>query len=76
MGDITTDTKKTQRIIRSHFKNLYSTKLENLVQVSSLMLPKIRLSGLGFSSVIERLPSKHKALGSVLSSEKKKKKTK
>jgi hypothetical protein len=30
--------------------------------------------GWGFSSVVEHLPSKHKALGSVLSSGKKKKK--
>ena len=27
-GDITTDTEEIQRIIRSYFKNLYSTKLE------------------------------------------------
>jgi len=32
--------------------------------------------GWGFSSVVEPLPSKHKALGSVSSSEKKKKKEK
>jgi len=32
--------------------------------------------GWGFSSVVERLPSKRKALGSVLSSEKKKRKKK
>jgi len=32
------------------------------------------LGGWGFSSVVERLPSKRKALGSVPSSEKKKKK--
>ena len=28
-GDIITDTEETQRIIRSYFKNLYSTKVEN-----------------------------------------------
>jgi len=30
------------------------------------------IRGLGFNSVVEQLPSKHKALGLVLSSEKKK----
>ena len=29
-GDITTDTEKIQRTIRSYFKSLYSTKLETL----------------------------------------------
>jgi hypothetical protein len=29
-GDRTTGTKKTQRITRSYFKNLYSKKLKNL----------------------------------------------
>jgi hypothetical protein len=28
-GDITTNTNKIQRIIREHFENLYSSKLEN-----------------------------------------------
>jgi hypothetical protein len=37
-------------------------------------LIKKLLGGWGFSSVVERLPSKPKALGSVLSSRKKKKK--
>jgi len=37
---------------------------------------KSRPGGWGFSSVVERLPSKRKALGSVPSSEKKKKKKK
>ena len=29
-GNITTDTKEIQRILRSYYKNLYSTKLENI----------------------------------------------
>jgi len=33
---------------------------------------EVRLAGWGFSSVVERLPRKRKALGSVPSSEKKK----
>jgi len=37
---------------------------------------KVLAGGWGFSSVVERLPSKLKALGSVLSSKKKKKKKK
>jgi len=37
---------------------------------------KILVTGWGFSSVVERLPSKHKALGSVPSSEKRKEKKK
>jgi len=37
---------------------------------------KVRACSWGFSSVLEPLPSKHKALGSVLSSKKKKKKRK
>ena len=28
-GDITTDTEEIQRIIRSYYKSLYATKLEN-----------------------------------------------
>jgi len=39
-------------------------------------LKKPKLGGWGFSSVVERLPSKPKALGSVSSSEKKKEKEK
>jgi hypothetical protein len=37
---------------------------------------QLNFEGWGFSSVVERLPSKHKALGSVLSSGKKKEKKK
>jgi len=36
----------------------------------------MKITGWGFSSVVEHLPSKRKALGSVLSSRKKKKKRK
>ena len=34
-GDITTDTKEIQKIIRTYFKNLYSTKLENLKEMNT-----------------------------------------
>ena len=41
--DITTDMEEIQRIIRSHFKNLYSTILENKGngQLSGYHLPKL-----------------------------------
>jgi len=44
-------------------------------QTHTLVYLKIKNRGRGFSSVVERLPSKRKALGSVPSSEKKKSKT-
>jgi hypothetical protein len=36
-GDIITDTKEIQRIIRSYHKNLYSTKLENLNKMDDFL---------------------------------------
>ena len=43
IGDITTDMEEIQRIIRSYFKNLYSTKLENLKDnfLDKYHLPKL-----------------------------------
>ena len=44
--DLTTDTKEIQNIIRSFFKNLYSTKLENLKEMnnfSQIPLIKVKL---------------------------------
>ena len=41
---------------------------------SELFRSKVYIWGWGFSSAVERLPSKHKALGSVLSSEEEEKK--
>ncbi|KAL6082836.1 hypothetical protein STEG23_030388 [Scotinomys teguina] len=45
IGDITTDNEEIQRIIRSYFKNLYSTKLENLEKMDEFMdryhIPKL-----------------------------------
>lgn len=35
--DKTKDTKKMQRIIRIYFKNLYSTKLENLKEMDNFL---------------------------------------
>ena len=44
-GDITTDTEEIQRIIKSYFENLYSTKLENLKEIDNFLdkyhLPKL-----------------------------------
>ncbi|KAL6067917.1 hypothetical protein STEG23_022533, partial [Scotinomys teguina] len=44
-GDITTDNEEIQRIIRSCFKNLYSTKLENLEEMDKFLdryhIPKL-----------------------------------
>ena len=36
-GDITTDMEEIQRIIRSYFENLYSTKLENLKEMDNFL---------------------------------------
>ena len=32
-GDITTDKEEIQRIVRSYYKNLYATKLENVKEM-------------------------------------------
>jgi RNA-binding protein YlmH len=44
-GDIITDTEEIQRIIRSYFKNLYSTKLENLKEMD-IFLDRCHISKL------------------------------
>ncbi|KAL6071572.1 hypothetical protein STEG23_024543, partial [Scotinomys teguina] len=36
IGDITTNNEEIQRIIRSYFKNLYSTKLKNLEEIGQI----------------------------------------
>ncbi|KAL6064533.1 hypothetical protein STEG23_016378 [Scotinomys teguina] len=45
IGDITTDNEEIQRIIRSYFNNLYSTKLENLEEMDKFLdryhIPKL-----------------------------------
>ncbi|KAL6083999.1 hypothetical protein STEG23_002518 [Scotinomys teguina] len=45
IGDITTDNEEIQRIIRSYFKNLYSTKLGNLEEMDKFLdryhIPKL-----------------------------------
>ncbi|KAL6087104.1 hypothetical protein STEG23_036794 [Scotinomys teguina] len=45
IGDITTDNEESQRIIKSYFKNLYSTKLENLEEMDKFLdryhIPKL-----------------------------------
>ena len=37
-GNITADTEKIQRIIRSYYNNLYSTKLENVKEMDSILV--------------------------------------
>ena len=36
-GDITMDTEEIQRLIRSYFKNMNSTKLENLEEMNNFL---------------------------------------
>ena len=36
-GDITTETEENQEIIRSYYKSLYSTKLENLEEMNEFL---------------------------------------
>jgi hypothetical protein len=36
-GDITTETEEIQKIIRSFYKSLYSTNLENLDEMDNLL---------------------------------------
>ena len=36
-GDITTESEKIQKIIRSYYKRLYSTKLQNLVEMDNFL---------------------------------------
>ena len=69
---ITMDTKKIQRIIRSYFKSLYSTKLENLNEMDDFVdrqqLPKVNQDQIDYLSspiklkeieaVIQSLPLK------------------
>ncbi|KAL6045988.1 hypothetical protein STEG23_001682 [Scotinomys teguina] len=72
IGDITTDNEEIQRIIRSYFKNLYSTKLENLDELDKFLdryhIPKLdqdQLDNLSrpitpeeIETVIKSLPTK------------------
>ncbi|KAL6084449.1 hypothetical protein STEG23_009703 [Scotinomys teguina] len=73
IGDITTDNEEIQRIIRSYFKNLYSTKLENLEEMDKFLerchIPKLdqdQLDNLNrpittekIETVIKSLPTKY-----------------
>ena len=75
MEDIATDMEEIQRIIRSYFKNLYSTKLENLKEMDNFLdkyhLPKLnqdQISKLNrpitaeeIETVIKSLPTKKKS---------------
>ncbi|KAL6093924.1 hypothetical protein STEG23_022499 [Scotinomys teguina] len=75
-GDITTDNEEIQRIIRTYFKNLYSTKLENLEEMDKFLdryhIPKLdqdQIDNLNgpitpeeIETVIKSLPTK-KSLG-------------
>ena len=68
-GNITTDTEEIQRIFRSYFENLYSTKFGNSKKMNNLnKLNKEQISNLNrpitpneIEAVIESLPTKKKA---------------
>ena len=65
-GGITADTREIQRIIRSHFKELCSTKLENLEEMSKFFdpyhLPKSNQDQINhlniMEAVVKNLPNK------------------
>jgi hypothetical protein len=73
-GDITTKSEKIQNIIRSYYKRLYSTKLENLDEMDNFLgryqVPKLNqdqikdlnssISFKGTEAVINSLPTKKK----------------
>jgi hypothetical protein len=73
-GDITTETKEIQKIIRSYYKKLYSTKLENLDEIVKFLdryqVPKLNqgqtndlyslISPKEIETVINSLPTKKK----------------
>jgi hypothetical protein len=44
-GDITTETEEIQKVIRSYYKSLYSTKLENVDEIDNFLdryqIPKL-----------------------------------
>jgi hypothetical protein len=58
-GDITTKTEEIQKIIRSYYKSLYSTKLENLDEIADF-LDRYHLSKLKQDQV--KYLNTHKAL--------------
>ena len=76
-GDITTQTEEIQKIIKSHYKSQYSTKLENLDEMDHFLdryqVPKLhqdQINGLKSSispkeveAVINSLPIKKKTPG-------------
>jgi hypothetical protein len=76
-GDITTEPEETQSIIRSTYKRLYSTKLENLDEMDNFLdryqIPKLNqdqindlnipISPKEIEAVINSLPNKRKAQG-------------
>ena len=79
-ADITTDTEEIQRIIRSYYKSLYATKLENVQEMDWFLdkyhLPKLNqdqvnnlnrpVSSEELEAVIKNLPTK-KAQGQMVS---------
>ena len=50
-GDITTDTEEIQRIIRSYYKSLYATKLENAKEMDIFFLDKYHIPKLNQDQV-------------------------
>ena len=69
-GDIITDTEEIQRIIRSYYKSLYATKLENMKEIDTFLdhIPKLNqdqvnslnrpVSHEELEAVIRNLPTK------------------
>jgi len=64
------------KIIKEKFPNLKKEMPINIQETNRLDQKRNSSGGWGFSSVVERLPRKRKALGSVPSSEKKNQKKK
>ena len=76
-GDITTEPEEIQNIIRSYYKRLYSTKLENLDEMDNFLdryqVPKLNqdqindlnspISPKEIEAVINSLPTKKKSPG-------------
>ena len=67
-GDITTETKEIKKIIRSYYKSLYSTKLENLDEMDNFLdryqIPKLNRDQINHLNS----PITHKEIEAVINS--------